>query len=128
MRTAIGLIVLGLVGGVLPTGLAGSAHAAQVLAGTVGALLSLLVSCVAVAARRSPHLREDRVGGSATATDPSRLAPICRSHYPSHYLRILPLHAALGRLQRPCREVAVGAVCNNHSISKKDRTDGASAV
>jgi hypothetical protein len=50
MRTAIGLIVLGLVGGVLPTGLAGSAHAAQVLAGTAGALLSLLVSCVAVAA------------------------------------------------------------------------------
>jgi tellurite resistance protein TehA-like permease len=55
MRTAIGLIGLGLVGGVVPTGLPGFAHAAQVLAGTAGALLSLVVCCLAgaVAARRA---------------------------------------------------------------------------
>jgi hypothetical protein len=47
MRTVVGLVVLGLVGGVVPTGLAGFAYAGQVLAGTVGALLSLAVCCVA---------------------------------------------------------------------------------
>jgi hypothetical protein len=47
MRAVVGLVVLGLVGGVVPTGLAGFAHAGQVLAGTVGALLSLAVCCVA---------------------------------------------------------------------------------
>jgi hypothetical protein len=46
MRAVVGLVVLGLVGGVVPTGLAGFAHAGQVLAGTVGALLSLAVCCV----------------------------------------------------------------------------------
>ena len=47
MRAVVGLVVLGLVGGVVPTGLVGFAHAGQVLAGTVGALLSLAVCCVA---------------------------------------------------------------------------------
>ena len=47
MRVAIGLIVLGLVGGVAPTGLAGIAHAGQVLAGTAGALLFLIICCLA---------------------------------------------------------------------------------
>ena len=46
MRAVVSLVVLGLVGGVVPTGLAGFAHAGQVLAGTVGALLSLAVCCV----------------------------------------------------------------------------------
>ena len=50
MRTAIGLIVLGLIGGVVPTGLSGINHVAQVLAGTAGALLSLVICCLAGAA------------------------------------------------------------------------------
>jgi hypothetical protein len=55
MRVAIGLIGLSLIGGVVPTGFAGITHAAQVLAGTAGALLSLLLCCLAgaVAARRA---------------------------------------------------------------------------
>jgi hypothetical protein len=47
MRTVVSLVLLGLAGGVLPTGLAEFAHVGQVLAGTVGALLSLAVCCVA---------------------------------------------------------------------------------
>ena len=50
MRTAIGLIVLGLVGGVVPTGLSGFTHAAQVLAGTAGALVSLVLCCLGAGA------------------------------------------------------------------------------
>jgi hypothetical protein len=50
MRTAISLIVLGLIGGVVPTGLSGINHVAQVLAGTAGALLSLVICCLAGAA------------------------------------------------------------------------------
>lgn len=55
MRTAIGLIGLGLIGGVLPTGIAGISHAGLVLAGTAGALFSLIAGCLvgAVAARRA---------------------------------------------------------------------------
>jgi len=50
MRATIGLVALGLIGGVAPTGLAGIAHAGQVLAGTAGALLFLIVCCLAGAA------------------------------------------------------------------------------
>jgi len=50
MRTAIGLIVLGLIGGTVPTGLSGINHVAQVLAGTAGALLSLVICCLAATA------------------------------------------------------------------------------
>jgi hypothetical protein len=53
MRAVVGLVVLGLVGGVVPTGLSGFAHAGQVLAGTVGALLSLAVCCVVGAVFRA---------------------------------------------------------------------------
>jgi hypothetical protein len=55
MRVAIGLIGLSLIGGVVPTGFAGITHAAQVLAGTAGALLALLLFCLggATAARRA---------------------------------------------------------------------------
>jgi hypothetical protein len=56
MRVAIGLIGLSLIGGVVPTGFAGFTHAAQVLAGTAGALLTLLLFCLggaAAAARRA---------------------------------------------------------------------------
>jgi hypothetical protein len=68
MRAAIGLIGLGLIGGVGPTGFALIGDAALVLAGTVGALLSLFVCCLAgaAAARRArprvvtPLLRRHR--------------------------------------------------------------------
>jgi hypothetical protein len=55
LRTAIGLIGLGLLGGVAPTGIAGIAHAGAVLVGTAGALLALIVVCLAgaAAARRA---------------------------------------------------------------------------
>jgi hypothetical protein len=54
MRTAIGLIGLGLVGGIVPTGLQGITYALQVLAGTAGALTALVICCLAsgVATRR----------------------------------------------------------------------------
>ena len=54
MRTAIGLIGLGLIGGVVPTGLQGITYALQVLAGTAGALTALVICCLAsaVATRR----------------------------------------------------------------------------
>jgi hypothetical protein len=60
MRTVLGLLGLGLVAGVVPTGLVGIAQAGQVLLGTVGALLCLLVCClvVPIAARwAAPALR-----------------------------------------------------------------------
>ena len=50
MRTAIGLIGLGIIGGVVPTGLPAINHVAQVVAGTAGALLSLVICCLAGAA------------------------------------------------------------------------------
>ncbi len=67
MRAAIGLIGLGLAGGVVPTGLAGIPHAGQVLVGTAGALLSLVVCCLggAIAARRA--------ASRATLAAPQRL-------------------------------------------------------
>jgi hypothetical protein len=53
-RTAIGLIGLGLIGGVVPTGLQGITYALPVLAGTAGALTALVICCLAsaVATRR----------------------------------------------------------------------------
>jgi hypothetical protein len=54
MRTAIGLIGLGLIGGFVPTGLQGITYALPVLAGTAGALTALVICCLAsaVAIRR----------------------------------------------------------------------------
>ena len=54
MRTAIGLIGLALIGGVVPTGLQGITYALPVLAGTAGALTALVICCLAsaVATRR----------------------------------------------------------------------------
>jgi hypothetical protein len=54
MRTAIGLIGLGLVGAIVPTGLQGITYALQVLAGSAGALTALVICCLAsgVATRR----------------------------------------------------------------------------
>jgi hypothetical protein len=67
MRAAIGLIVLGLVGGVVPTGLSGFTHAAQVLAGTAGALISLVICCLGAGAAARAI--------SAWALSPSRVQP-----------------------------------------------------
>jgi hypothetical protein len=54
MRTAIGLIGLGLIGGVVPTGLQGITYTLPVLASTAGALTALVICCLAsaVATRR----------------------------------------------------------------------------
>ena len=49
MRTAIGLIGLGLIGGVVPTGLQGITYALPVLAGTAGTLTALVICCLASA-------------------------------------------------------------------------------
>ena len=55
MRTAIGLIVLGLLGGLVPTGAAGAAYAGTVMFGAAAALLSLALFgfAGALAARRA---------------------------------------------------------------------------
>lgn len=60
MRAVIGLIGLGVVGGVAPTGLAGVQYAAIALASTLGALLLLIAACVAWAslARSSRSLAQ----------------------------------------------------------------------
>jgi len=47
MRTAIGLIVLGTAGGIVPVGIEGLAHAAPVLAGAAIALGALVGFCLA---------------------------------------------------------------------------------
>jgi len=49
MRTAIGLIGLGLIGGVVPSGLQGITYALPVLAGTAGALTALVICGLASA-------------------------------------------------------------------------------
>jgi len=49
MRTAIGLIGLGLIGGFVPTGFQGITYALPVLAGTAGALTALVMCCLASA-------------------------------------------------------------------------------
>jgi hypothetical protein len=66
MRTAIGLIGLGLIGGVVPTGLQGLTYALQVLAGTAGALTALVICCLAsaVAIRRQTPPVTLRLGSS----------------------------------------------------------------
>jgi hypothetical protein len=66
MRTAIGLIGLGLIGGIVPTGLQGITYALQMLAGTAGALTALVICCLAsgVATRRQTPPRNPPVGSS----------------------------------------------------------------
>jgi hypothetical protein len=62
MRTAIGLIGLGVAGGVVPTGLAGIAHVGAVVGGTVAALALLVTVCLAapvVTRRRSGTRRSE---------------------------------------------------------------------
>ena len=76
MRTAIGLIVLGVAGGVVPTGLAGIAHAGAVVGGTAAALALLVTLCLAAPVlirRRSGTTRsEAKVAPSHPAVSLSR--------------------------------------------------------
>jgi hypothetical protein len=76
MRVTIGLIALGVIGGLVPTGLPGVTQAAQVLAGTAGALLTLIVCCLAGAAARraassamaAPPLQRSRIATTQSAS------------------------------------------------------------
>jgi hypothetical protein len=47
MRIVISLLGLGLIAGVVPTGVLGTAQAGLVLLGTAGALICLLICCLA---------------------------------------------------------------------------------
>jgi hypothetical protein len=68
MRTAIGLISLGVAGGVVPTGLAGIAHVGAVVGGTAAALALLVTVCLA-----APVLIRRRSG---TARSEAKAAPL----------------------------------------------------
>ena len=64
MKTAIGLIGLGLIGGVVPSGLQGITYALPVLAGTAGALTALVICCLAsavVTRRQNPPVHSGGV-------------------------------------------------------------------
>lgn len=77
MRTAIGLIGLGVAGGVVPTGLAGIAHAGAVVGGTAAALALLVTLCLAapVLIRR----RSDTTRSEAKAAPFHPAVPLDRS-------------------------------------------------
>jgi len=76
MRVTFGLIALGVIGGLVPTGFLGVTQAAQVLAGTAGALLTLIVCCLAGAAARraassamaAPRLQRSRIATTQSAS------------------------------------------------------------
>ena len=75
MKTATGLICLGLVGGALPAGLAGMPHLGGAVLGAVGALVVLLGTCLvapALASRPRAPRRASRVVHASTVTTPSR--------------------------------------------------------
>lgn len=77
MRIAIGLIGLGVAGGVVPTGLAGIAHAGAVVGGTAAALVLLVTVCLA-----APALSRRRSGATraqAKAMPFNTTAPLSRS-------------------------------------------------
>lgn len=71
MRTAIGLIGLGVAGGVIPTGLAGIAHVGAVVGGTAAALALLVTVCLAAPVLIRRRSRTTRSGGEGGAF-PSR--------------------------------------------------------
>ena len=75
MKTATGLICLGLVGGTLPAGLAGMSHLGGAVLGAVGALVVLLGTCLVAPGPRAPSARDTaRVPGvhASTVTTASR--------------------------------------------------------
>jgi hypothetical protein len=76
MRIAIGLIGLGVAGGVVPTGLAGIAHAGAVVGGTAAALVLLVTVCLAAPALS--RRRSDATRAQAKATPFNTTAPLSR--------------------------------------------------
>ena len=78
MRTAIGLIGLGVAGGVLPTGVAGMAHVAPVVGGAVAALTLLVGACLAAPALLRRRRRALPVPKLAVPAAPLRPAPAIR--------------------------------------------------
>jgi hypothetical protein len=77
MRIAIGLIGLGVAAGVIPTGLAGIAHAGAVVGGTAAALVVLVTVCLA-----APALGRWRSGTTHVRANPApfnRTVPLSRS-------------------------------------------------
>jgi hypothetical protein len=77
MRIAIGLIGLGVAGGVVPTGLAGLAHAGAVVGGTVGALVLLMAVCLAAPALSRRRSATTRARAKAAPFNPT--VPLSRS-------------------------------------------------
>jgi hypothetical protein len=77
MRIAIGLIGLGVAGGVVPTGLAGIAHAGAVVGGTAAALVLLVTVCLAVPALR--RRRSGTTGARPNVAPFNRTVPLNRS-------------------------------------------------
>lgn len=71
MRTAIGLISLGVAGGIVPAGLDGFAHAGIVVGGTAAALALLVGVCLAAPALAR---RRSRTTGSGANSAPFRPA------------------------------------------------------
>jgi hypothetical protein len=77
MRIAIGLIGLGVAGGVIPTGLAGIAHAGAVVGGTAAALVLLVTVCLAAPALS--RRRSGTPGARPNAAPFNRTVPLNRS-------------------------------------------------
>ena len=107
MRTAIGLIGLGLIAGVVPTGLQGITYALQVLAGTAGALTALAICCLAstdatrrqtlpVTLRWGFPLGLGRVVPRATSPSGAYSAPRPRNSYRRHESRNSTLELVAG--------------------------------
>ena len=71
MKTAIGLIGLGVAGGIIPTGLAGIAHAGPVVGGTAAALALLVGICVAAPALARRRHRATEAARPATGYRPA---------------------------------------------------------
>ena len=58
MRTAIGLLVLGIAGGVVPVGSSVLPYLAPLMTGTLAAFVGLLALCLAASAARRGRVRD----------------------------------------------------------------------
>ena len=67
MRTAIGLLVLGIAGGVLPVGSSVAQYLAPLLTGTLAAFVVLLMLCLAASAIRRGRARDLEAASSRPA-------------------------------------------------------------
>ena len=75
MKTAIGLISLGVAGGLLPAGVRGLEHLAPVLGGATGALVLLVAACVVAPGLAARAHRAWRVPGGARRVRAQRARP-----------------------------------------------------